>query len=151
LGILWETNRGVHWGSLMFCMKCGLELPDDSRFCRKCGFAFPIAASQPSTTTTPVPESVSSATLSRVSVTSAPTKFTSGTWVFAGLSVVTLAFCFAKGIIPIYLVAAAVWAGLAWYWQTRGPFDEGTEGTVCVVAVLVAAAQFLLMAGVFGK
>jgi hypothetical protein len=37
-------------------MKCGLELPDDSQFCRKCGFAFPITASQPSTTTTPAPE-----------------------------------------------------------------------------------------------
>jgi uncharacterized membrane protein YvbJ len=28
----------------MFCHKCGVELPDDSRFCRKCGQAQSVLA-----------------------------------------------------------------------------------------------------------
>lgn len=30
----------------MFCMKCGMELPDDTNFCPKCGFAFGNAQMQ---------------------------------------------------------------------------------------------------------
>jgi hypothetical protein len=128
-------------------MKCGLELPDDSQFCRKCGFAFPIAASQPSTTTTPVPEAVPSVTLSSVPATPAPARstFNFGTFVFAGFSVLSLVVSFAKGIVPIYLGEAALWGVLAWFWHKKNPTNQLLNVGIVLLAVIVAAAQGFLI------
>ena len=127
----------------MFCMKCGLELPDDSQFCRKCGFAFPIAASQPSPTTTPVHEPESSTTLSSVPAMSTPPKPTLnfGTFVFAGFSALSLVVCLAKGIVPIYFVEAALWGALAWFWHKKSPTNQLLNAGIVLLAVIVAAAQ----------
>jgi len=102
----------------MFCTKCGLELPDDSQFCRKCGFALAVAPSQPS----PAPT----------------TKIV--TFVFAAFAVLSLVVCFAKGIVPIYLAEAAVWAGLAWFWDKKSPSSKPLTGAILTFALIVAVA-----------
>ena len=48
-----------------------------------------------------------------------------------------------KGIVPIYLVEAAVWAGAAWYWHRTKTHSELAKGIVIVFAALVAIGEVI--------
>jgi hypothetical protein len=92
----------------MFCNKCGTELADGSLFCGKCGRA--LAA--------PLPHA---STLGAVATPkAAPSNTNIGTIVFSGFAILSLFVSFAKGLVPISLAEAALWAGLAWYWHKKG-------------------------------
>ena len=79
--------------------------------------------------------------------TPAPTQstFTPGTFVFGGLSLLTLAICFAKGIVPIYLAEAALWAALALLWHKKHVTSPAANGTVLLLAVALAAGEGFLI------
>jgi hypothetical protein len=46
-----------------------------------------------------------------------------------------------KGLVPIYLLEAVGWAGLAWYWQKKNTHSELAKAIVIVLAVLVAIGE----------
>jgi hypothetical protein len=128
------------WGLRMFCNECGTDLPDDSHFCRKCGYAL-AAMSSPDTspalgTTTTKPPTVSSP---------APNSPNLGTIVFAGFALLSLAVSLAKGLLPIYLAEAALWACLAWYWQRRASTSATARLIFLLCAVFVAAGEGYLI------
>lgn len=139
---------------MKFCIKCGLDQPEDSRFCRKCGYAFPNLespplASPPATAETEgasiaatIPAAAPSASTSTVI---AQTAFNFGTWIFAGFSVLSLIVAFARGIVPIYLGEAAGWAVLAWWWQKTNPKSQIANALVLLLAVVLAAGEGFLI------
>jgi hypothetical protein len=46
-----------------------------------------------------------------------------------------------KGLVPIYLLEAALWAGAAWYWQAKKTHGEVAKGIVAILALLVAIGE----------
>jgi hypothetical protein len=130
----------------VFCTKCGLELPDDSQFCRKCGSAFSSSKSQLSSEI-PAGEKQAPSAARGVPVDSAPARANSifGTLVFSGLSLLTLAICFAKGIVPIYLAEAGLWAALALLWHKKHVASPVANGAVLLLAVALAAGEGFLI------
>jgi tetratricopeptide (TPR) repeat protein len=64
-----------------------------------------------------------------------------GTLVFGVFSVICLLVSIAKGLVPIYLLEAAGWAGLAWYWQGKKTHSDVAKAIVIVLAVLVAIGE----------
>jgi hypothetical protein len=68
-----------------------------------------------------------------------------GTIVFAGFALLSLAVCFTKGLVPIYLVEAALWAGLAWYWHKKRSASETATLIILLCAVTVAAGEGYLI------
>jgi TPR repeat protein len=107
----------------MICDGCGKESADEFKFCPHCGKAF---VAKPPVIESPSPSSeVQSMTDARTDE-SQPTKdgvagagIRVGTWVFGAFSAISLVVSMAKGIVPIYLLVAAGWAGAAWYWQVK--------------------------------
>jgi len=73
-----------------------------------------------------------------------------GTLVFAAFAAISLLVSIIKGLVPIYLIEAAVWAGAAWYWQAKKTRTELAKAIVIVLAVLVAigeVAHIVMQAG----
>ena len=64
-----------------------------------------------------------------------------GTLVFGAFSAISLLVSIVKGLVPIYLLEAAGWAGLAWYWQGKKTHSELAKAIVIVLAVLVAIGE----------
>jgi hypothetical protein len=64
-----------------------------------------------------------------------------GTWVFGAFSAISLVVSMAKGIVPIYLLEAAGWAGAAWYWQAKKTHSDVAKAIVIVLAVLVGIGE----------
>lgn len=60
---------------------------------------------------------------------------------FAAFSALSLIVSIIKGIVPIYLLESAGWAGLAWYWQRKNTHSEMAKGIVIVFAVVVAVGE----------
>jgi hypothetical protein len=88
------------------------------------------------------PENPSPATTSQTNGSTAPQSEPNfGTIVFAGFSLLSLVVCVAKGVVPIYLGEAALWAGLAWYWHKKSPANKTATATILLCAVGVAAAE----------
>jgi zinc-ribbon domain len=130
----------------VFCTKCGLELPGDSQFCRKCGYAFPIPSSQsPVTAPTTAQQPPGGSPIAPTQSIPGHSTFKVGTLVFAVFSVLSLVVCFAKGLVPIYLGEAALWAALAWYWHKKGSTSEIATLIILLLAVGVAAGEGYLI------
>jgi hypothetical protein len=64
-----------------------------------------------------------------------------GSIIFALFAMLSLLVSVLKGIVPIYLVESAIWAGLAWYWYKKNLVGPRVNLAVVVVAVFVAAGE----------
>jgi len=134
----------------MVCHECRREAADGFSFCPHCGTAL-IGGS-------PVVESPSSA-LEGTLVTEVETEATApassvasngrneiGTYVFGALAVISLLVSIIKGVVPIYLVESAIWAGASWYWHRAKTHSELGKAIVIVIAVLVAIGEVIHIA-----
>lgn len=66
-----------------------------------------------------------------------------GTVVFAAFAVISLIVSAVNGVVPIYLVEAAMWGGLAWYWQSRNEHSKAAKGIVVIAAVIVTIGEVI--------
>jgi len=140
----------------MFCTKCGTDLPDDAQFCLKCGHALTgppaknvEAASVPDTVNEPPVTSPATTDAPTVSPPTEPNP-NIGTIVFAAFAVLSLVVSFAKGIVPIFIIEAGLWAGLAWYWHRKKPKSQAATAIVLLLALVVTAAEGYLVLRKFG-
>jgi hypothetical protein len=69
-----------------------------------------------------------------------------GTLVFGAFSAISLLVSIVKGIVPIYLLEAAGWAGVAWYWQAKKSHSEFAKAVVVVIAILVGIGEVVHIA-----
>ncbi len=136
----------------MVCGACGKQFSGEFSFCPYCGKSLdvkPLAeiASPP----VPVverqtftddsvnqPESVESPLAS--------SGIQTGTIVFGAFSAISLVVSIVKGVVPIFLLEAAGWAGAAWYWQSRKTHSETAKAVVIVLAVLIAIGEVIHIA-----
>ena len=128
------------------CSACGKESVAEFSYCPHCGQSFtpaPPAIESPS----PSPE-VESET-EELTEQQAPTSGDSdkkrkiGTYLFGAFSVLSLLVSIVKGIVPLYLIESAVWAGAAWYWHRKKTHSELATAIVIVLASLVAIGEVI--------
>jgi hypothetical protein len=131
----------------MFCSKCATSLPDDAQFCLKCGHAL-TGTLNTNIPTTPSPEAKTEPLVTPAAPTDAPTvsmpnvpNANIGTFVFASFAVLSLVVSFVKGVVPIFIIEAGLWGGLAWYWNRKKPKSQAATAIVLLLAVVVVAAE----------
>jgi hypothetical protein len=130
----------------MICDGCDKESADEFKFCPHCGKAFAPKPSVIESSPSPSPE-VHSVTVTRTDESQpvkdgvAGTGIRVGTWVFGGFSAISLLVSIVKGLVPIYLLEAAGWAGAAWYWQGKKTHSNVAKAIVIVLAVLVGLGE----------
>ena len=137
----------------MVCAGCGKESADEFSFCPHCGKAFvarppvielpglPLEVKPVTAVATEEPAPARGVTNERSNKI--------GTYVFGAFSVIALLVSLIKGIVPIYLVEAAVWAGAAWYWHRTKTHSELAKAIVIVFAALVAIGEVIQIASEF--
>ena len=137
----------------MVCSECGKESADEFSFCPYCGKAF--VAGPPAIELPGLPQEVKPVT-AVATEEPAPTEDVAkdrsnkiGTYVFGAFSAIALLVSLIKGIVPIYLVEAAVWAGVAWYWHRTKTHSELAKAIVIVLAALVAVGEVIQIASEF--
>jgi ribosomal protein L32 len=137
----------------LVCAACGRESADHFNFCPNCGksaIAGPSVAesSSPSPEVKPVRETATeeSPATQRVSINRT---HRIGTYVFGAFSVIALLVSLIKGIVPIYLVESAIWAGAAWYWHRMKRHSELAKAIVIVLAGSVAIGEVVEIASQF--
>ena len=137
----------------MVCSGCGKESADEFSFCPYCGRAF--VAGPPVIESPGSPQEVTAVT-AVATEEPAPTGGIAsnrsnkiGTYVFGAFSVIALLVSLIKGIVPIYLVEAAIWAGAAWYWHRAKTHSELAKAIVIVFATLVAIGEVIQIASEF--
>jgi len=74
-----------------------------------------------------------------------------GTYVFGAFAFIALLVSLIKGIVPIYLIESAVWAGAAWYWHRTKTHSELAKAIVIVFAALIAIGEVIQVAREFNK
>jgi hypothetical protein len=130
----------------MICDGCGKESADEFTFCPHCGKAFAPKPTVIESSPNPSPE-VHSVTVTRTDESQpvkdgvAGTSIRVGTWVFGAFSAISLLVSIVKGLVPIYLLEAAGWAGAAWYWQGKKTHSDVAKAIVIVLAVLVGIGE----------
>jgi hypothetical protein len=135
----------------MACNVCGKESADNFKFCPHCGKAFDPKPSEIESSPSPSPE-VHSVTDPLTDESEpirdgvAGTAIRVGTLVFGAFSAISLLVSIVKGLVPIYLLEAVGWAGVAWYWQKKKTHSELTKAIVIVLAVLVAIGEVVHIA-----
>jgi len=77
--------------------------------------------------------------------TTVTTSLNLGTVVFVGFALLSLFVSLAEGVVPIYLVEAALWAGLAWYWDKKGSTSQSATLIILLCAMTVAAGEGYLV------
>ena len=129
----------------MVCNVCDKGSADEFKFCPHCGNAFAPALS---VNESPIPPPEVQSVTNTPTDESAPLKdgvagtaIRVGTLVFGAFSAISLLVSIVKGLVPIYLLEAAGWAGLAWYWQKKKTHSELAKAIVIVLAVLVAIGE----------
>ena len=139
----------------MICDGCGKESADEFTFCPHCGKAFAPKPSVIESSPSPSPE-VHSVTVTRTDESQpvkdgvAGTGIRVGTWVFGAFSAISLLVSIVKGVVPIYLLEAAGWAGAAWYWQGKKTHSDVAKAIVIVLAVLVGIGEVVHIASQAG-
>jgi len=68
-------------------------------------------------------------------------EFNVGVWVFAGLSLLTLTITLIRGIVPIEVLEAALWATLAWVWHKRRLAGQSSKDVLIMLAILIAGGE----------
>jgi len=107
----------------MVCPACSKQSADEFRFCPHCGKNFwvglPMIESPPlSPEIRPVKDTPGEESgPSKDGVSGNAIKV--GSLIFGAFSAVSLLVSIFKGLVPIYLLEAAGWAGVAWHWQGR--------------------------------
>jgi hypothetical protein len=137
----------------MVCSGCGKESADEFSYCPHCGKAL---VAGPPVIELPGPLQEVKPVTAVATEELAPTRGVAsdrsnkiGTYVFGAFSVIALLVSLIKGIVPIYLVEAAVWAGAAWYWHRTKTHSELAKAIVIVFAVLVAIGEVIQIASEF--
>jgi TPR repeat protein len=137
----------------MLCHACGKESEEIFKFCPHCGSAtLPVTAViEPQS---PPPEVMPA--LEAATEESPPTLIVGangtnriGTYVFGAFSVIALLVSLIKGIVPIYLLESAIWAGAAWYWHRKKTHSELAKAVVIVLAALIAIGEVIQIARQF--
>jgi len=130
----------------MVCNACGKAIADEFKFCPQCGGPVeirPTVTESSDSAPEPLFRSDAPGPAQRdVSVTG----IQAGTVVFGIFAVITLMVSIIKGIVPIFLLEAAGWAGLAWYWQHKKTHSENAKSGIIVLAVLVALGEVVHIA-----
>ena len=122
--------------------------PTSSNFVRICGKAFAPKPSVIGSSPSPSPE-VHSVTVTLTDESEpikdgvAGTAIRVGTWVFGAFSAISLLVSIVKGLVPIYLLEAAGWAGAAWYWQGKKTHSEFAKAVVVVIAILIGIGEVI--------
>jgi hypothetical protein len=139
----------------MICGGCGKESANEFNFCPHCGKAF---VPRPSLIESPIPspevQSVANTTTDESDIIKdgvAGTAIRVGTLVFGAFSAISLLVSIIKGIVPIYLLEAAGWAGAAWYWQGKKTHSDVAKAIVIVLAVLVGVGEVVHMVSQAGS
>src|ERR1035437_8541337 len=153
-----EHNRVAlrAWGAIpegiakMVCNVCDKDSADGFKFCPHCGNAFAPALS---VNESPIPPPEVQSVADTPTDESQPlrdgvagTAIRVGTLVFGAFSAVSLLVSIVKGLVPIYLLEAAGWAGIAWYWQRKKTHSDVAKAIVIVLAVLVAIGEVVHIA-----
>lgn len=137
----------------MICGGCGKESADEFNFCPHCGKALVL---RPSVIESPSPSPEDQPVADAPTDESEPirdgvagTAIRFGTLVFGAFSAISLLVSIVKGVVPIYLLEAAGWAGVAWYWQGKKTHSDFAKAIVIVLAVLVALGEVLQIGSEF--
>lgn len=133
----------------MLCGACGKDLVDEFVFCPYCGKPIEGAAgvetSHPSEAPGPTSD-VSNVGLGPEKIAPAGNGIQAGTVVLGSFAAISLLVSIVKGLVPIYLLEAVGWAGLAWYWQRKKTHSDIARGVVGTLAVLVAIGEVVHIA-----
>ena len=134
------------------CSACGKESVAEFSYCPHCGQSFtpapPVIESPiPSPEEDPVKEERTEQQAPTTSATDIKNKI--GTYVFGAFSVLSLIVAIVKGIVPIYLIESAIWAGAAWYWHRKKTHSELAKAIVIVFAGLIAIGEVIQIARQF--
>jgi len=132
------------------CRACGKESAGEFNFCPHCGEAFVpkpsvIESSNPWPEVQPVADAPTDES-EPIRDGVAGTAIRVGTLVFGAFSAICLLVSIVKGLVPIYLLEAAGWAGIAWYWQWKKTHSDVAKAIVIVLAVLVAIGEVIHIA-----
>jgi len=146
---------GEQQAGKMVCGACGKESADEFSFCPYCGRAF--VAGPPEIELLAPPQEVK--TVTAVAREEPPPKVEApnersnkiGTYVFGAFSVLALFVSIIKGVVPIYLIESAIWAGAAWYWHSKKTHSELAKAIVIVLAALIAIGEVIQVARQFNK
>jgi hypothetical protein len=134
----------------MVCRGCGKESAEGFSFCPHCGMALVAASSAIESPSSPleVGPVVNVATVEPGQKQGIATDRTNeiGTYVFGAFSVISLLVSIIKGIVPIYLVESAIWAGAAWYWHRKKSHSELAKTVMIVCAILVVIGEGIQIA-----
>jgi ribosomal protein L32 len=137
------------------CPSCAKESAVEFSFCPHCGEAFapaPQLIESPNLPPEVVPAKEKLAdqpSATKVGVTGRANDI--GTYVFGAFSVIALLVSIIKGIVPIYLLESAIWAGAAWYWHRIKTHSELAKAIVIVLAALIAIGEVIQIASQFGS
>jgi hypothetical protein len=134
----------------MVCAGCDKESADEFSFCPHCGkaFAASLSATEPPGSL-PHPNPISEVGATSPGVASSNGSDKIGTYVFGTFSAISVIVSIAKGLVPIYLVEAAIWAGCAWYWHRKKMHSELARAIVIVLAILIAVGEIISIAKQF--
>ena len=146
---------GKQKATRMVCPSCAKELVGEFSFCPHCGKALVSAppAVEPSVSPSAVNAISEQQTEEQQSseVSNADKSNKIGTWVFGSFSALALLVSIIKGIVPIYLIESAIWAGAAWYWHSKKTHSELAKAIVIVLAALIAIGEVIQVARQFNK
>jgi len=129
----------------MFCTGCGKESAAEFNFCPNCGKPAETELPSPSPEVQPVTDAPTDES-ALIKDREAGTAIRVGTLVFGAFSAISLLVAMSKGFVPIYLLEAAGWAGVAWYWQKKKTHSELAKAIVIVLAVLIAIGEVVHIA-----
>lgn len=129
----------------MLCAACGKECPIDFSFCPHCGKPANLMASTGDLTRVDPVLQPASPTQAEPAISgtggAAASAIKAGTVVFAAFSAISLVVSLVKGMVPIFLIESAGWAGLAWFWQSKKTHNQLARSTVAVLAAVVAVGE----------